>query len=296
VQFHTAVYTNLSRDHLDYHIDLRSYADAKARLFRWPDLQSAVLNADDGFGRRLAAMTSAEQTILYTLGEPDTGEVAGQWLIGRWDGRQLSVSGDFGMGVVESGLVGEFNAANLLGALGALLALRVPFRDALELISKVRPAPGRMERFEAEHCADVYVDYAHTPDALQSALGALAETYDEIWCVFGCGGERDRGKRPEMGAVAEKFSAHVVLTDDNPRRESGDLIIKDILTGMRRTANTTLLRDRRAAIEYALTHAGRDCCVLVAGKGHEQVQVLGNRIEKFDDRQVVQALMRELLS
>ncbi len=293
VRFHTAVYTNLSRDHLDYHPDLRSYGETKARLFRWPGLQGAVINHDDEFGRSLLEGCSAAKTICYTLeARPSRPGKGSGWLLGEWTPGLLRVDGDFGRGDIATTLVGRFNAANLLGTLGTLLSLEVPFEKALALILHTQAVPGRMERIDAPGFPQVIIDYAHTPDALDAALRAVGESGRRIWVVFGCGGDRDRGKRPEMGAIAERLAYRVILTDDNPRNEEGALIIRDIQAGMRFPDTAMVERDRAEAIALALRESLPGDCVLVAGKGHEQYQIVGDRKLPFDDRAVVAELLQ----
>ena len=200
-----------------------------------------------------------------------------------------------GESVLASPLLGRFNAGNLLAALGALLTLRLPLPRLLQGLGEARPVAGRMERHGGQGGQPlVVIDYAHTPDALQSVLATLREqTRGRLTCVFGCGGERDRGKRPEMGAVAERLADEVIVTDDNPRREDGAVIVADILAGMAWPDRARVQRDRERAIALALAEAGSEDVVLVAGKGHEDYQEVNGVRRPFSDQAVVGALLAE---
>lgn len=299
VRFAYAVFTNLSRDHLDYHLDMQSYAAAKAKLFRSPGLRWAVLNLDDPLSPRiLSELAPAVAVAFYSL-QPNPV------LPGRCDllvhtrqlspgprGLRLEIHTTAGSGELKVGVLGRFNAANLLAVLGVLLARGLPLARALKLLSAVRGVPGRMECFGRGGQPLVVVDYAHTPDALEKVLTSLrAHTKGRLVAVFGCGGQRDRGKRPLMGEIAERLSDRVILTDDNPRHEDGDQIIAEILAGVRCPADLKIERQRGLAIRLAIATASERDIVLVAGKGHETVQDMGELKVDFSDRaQVVQAL------
>ncbi|MDE2197344.1 MAG: UDP-N-acetylmuramoyl-L-alanyl-D-glutamate--2,6-diaminopimelate ligase, partial [Gammaproteobacteria bacterium] len=222
------VFTNLTRDHLDYHGSMAAYGDAKRRLFSMPGLKYAAINLDDAFGLELArTLPFGVDAIGYSLAgvRSAAGKSLEADVVLHSGGLELDVDGDWGRGHVDSRLLGRFNAHNLLAVLGALLALDVPFPEALHAVGRARTVPGRMECFSGgPHRPLVVVDYAHSPDALEQALiAARAHCRGQLWCVFGCGGERDRGKRPQMGAIAERLADRVVVTDDNPRHEDGDV-------------------------------------------------------------------------
>ncbi|HWP94822.1 MAG TPA: UDP-N-acetylmuramoyl-L-alanyl-D-glutamate--2,6-diaminopimelate ligase [Gammaproteobacteria bacterium] len=300
-RFEVAVFTNLTRDHLDYHRDLESYAAAKRRLFEWPDLAYAVVNADDPLGREiLAGLRPGVTGIAYGL---DPAEVqaarAAQrlWaerveLHGR--GLSLDVAGDQGRGRLEARLLGRFNASNLLAVLGALTAFGMPFERALAQLARARTVPGRMECFGGGDRPLAVVDYAHTPDALGQVLrAARAHCRGTLWCVFGCGGDRDRGKRPEMGAIAARFADRVIVTDDNPRTEDPDAIVAAILDGIEDRARVEVERDRGRAIASALGRAAPGDVVLIAGKGHEDYQIYGTEKRPYSDRATVARLLGE---
>lgn len=289
VSFDVAVFTNLTRDHLDYHGDMETYGQAKSGLFVAPGLKYAVINHDDAFGRRLLSGVGAPVTVLsYGL---ESGDIRAREAHPLPDGLLLRVTTPDGEMELRSPLVGRFNAYNLLAVLTTLLALGVKLEDAAARLARAQAPTGRVERFGgAKGLPLVVVDYAHTPDALEKILYALREhARGKLWCVFGCGGDRDRGKRPAMGEIAERLADRVVLTDDNPRHEPGDAIIADILGGMR--TSPEVIRDRRAAIAAAIRGAGEGDIVLVAGKGHEDYQQVGDERLPYSDREVVQNLM-----
>ncbi len=293
VRFEGAVFTNLSRDHLDYHGSMDAYGAAKARLFRWPGLRFAVINLDDPFGRELARRCQAE-TLGFGI------EVAGAVTASALECSPQGISFDLvagqGRARVRSALLGDFNVSNLLACATVLLALGEPLAETVRSLEAIAPVPGRMNRRGGSAGLPLaVVDYAHTPDALAKALSALRQhTRGRLIVVFGCGGERDRGKRPEMGEVAERLADRVFLTDDNPRGEDGAGIIAEILAGMRDPKAARIERDRGEAIAMALAEAGPDDVVLIAGKGHEQYQERDGRRIPFDDLAAVERALARL--
>ena len=294
VRFDTAVFTNLTRDHLDYHGTVEAYGEAKARLFRMPGLQRAVINVRDEFGARLAAgiAPSVERVLFSTSNElwaePGAGWIRLPELRATTAGLTLHVESSWGAGTLRSRLVGEFNAENLLAVLGVLLGWGVPLQQALIALSTCVAPPGRMEAFGGGAQPLVLVDYAHSPDALAKVLDAArAHARGRVFCVFGCGGDRDPGKRPMMGAIAESHADVVVVTDDNPRTEGSRAILEQILGGMRQPDGVHVIADRAEAIHFALAEADAGDVVVVAGKGHEDYQVVGTETRPFSDRAVV---------
>ena len=300
VCFDVAVFTNLSRDHLDYHGDMESYGRAKARLFAMPGLRHAVINGDDQFGQQLLAqLPAAVEGVVYTLEqiqEPihfDLPTVRGRLLTVGREGLQLMVDSPWGSSQFTSPLLGRFNASNLLAVLATLLVAGMPFVTALKRLEMLQTVPGRMERFGVAGQPLVVVDYAHTPDALEQVLLTLREHCDgQLWCLFGCGGDRDQGKRPLMGAIAERLADRLVVTDDNPRYEDGQQIINEILAGMVSPQKVVVIRARDAAIHHAIRHASSGDVVLIAGKGHEDYQLEGATKRPFSDRAQVEAVLR----
>lgn len=290
VAFDCAVFTNLTRDHLDYHGTLDAYAEAKQRLFEFDGLRTAVINRDDDTGRRLLARVNGRVTVL-SFGFQDADVCVRSLDLGA-DGIRLEAITPEGDVTIESPLIGRFNAANLLAVLAVLLVAGLSAADAAARLARAHAPAGRMERFGGGRQPLLIVDYAHTPDALEKALAAAREhTGGRVVCVFGCGGDRDRGKRPLMGEIAEREADAVILTDDNPRHEDGDAIISDIAAGMR--ALPVIVRDRARAIATAVTQARAGDVVLIAGKGHEAYQQIGDERLPFSDRLVAQSLLRE---
>lgn len=297
----TAVFTNLSRDHLDYHGDMQAYGEAKALLFQTPGLRHQIINADDAFGRELLTQaTLAAITTAYSCDAADLSVAAARVLQARSvrlsaHGLELDIDGSFGKATLRSRLLGRFNAENLLATLAVLLGWDVPLVRAVKALEQAVAPPGRMELLEGNHPEGhkrVVVDYAHTPDALEKALGVLkAHCQGRLICVFGCGGDRDPGKRAQMGAVAARLADQVILTNDNPRTEDPMQIIAAIQAGML-GVKAIVQSDRAQAIELALSNAQSQDIVLIAGKGHEDYQIIGNDTRHFSDREVVQAYLR----
>jgi len=291
IRFHTAVFTNLSQDHLDYHGDMDAYGAAKARLFDWPQLRNAVINADDAFGRELLARAGgAGARISYGV---SAGDVRALVVEADRDGLRMRVATPGGECEFHAPLMGRFNAYNLLAVVATLLVLGMGPAEAGTRLRAVRAVPGRMECFRGRDGLPlVVVDYAHTPDALEKALEAAREhCAGRVLCVFGCGGNRDRGKRPLMGAVAERLADVVVLTDDNPRHESPQAIVADILAGMR--SQPAVIHDRVDAIRHVIRQAGSPDVVLVAGKGHETTQQVGDEYLPLSDRDTVNSILED---
>jgi UDP-N-acetylmuramoyl-L-alanyl-D-glutamate--2,6-diaminopimelate ligase len=300
MHFDVAVFTNLTRDHLDYHGDMASYEAAKRQLFDWPGLKTAVVNLDDEAGVRIArhlrAARPAVAVIGYTLRavheQPVLDGVAvlrAANLRSRPNGSEFHLESPFGSATARTHMVGHFNASNVLAVLGALLAKGVALRAALDAVETLVPAPGRMQQIGGQDVPMVVIDYAHTPDALEKTLEALRQVAQErggqLWCVFGCGGDRDPGKRPQMGRIAQ-MAEHVLVTSDNPRSEEPRAIIDQIVAGMdahHPTSTYQAIEDRAAAILSAVKHAAKPDVILLAGKGHEPYQEIKGRKMPFSD-------------
>lgn len=305
VRFDVAMLTNLSRDHLDYHGDMQSYAAAKRKLFDWQQLKYVVLNLDDEFGVELAEQLQGSDAEVIAYGLSDAAlqlaerlglrMVYGNLLEMNGQGLRLAMHSSWGAAELNSALVGRFNAANLLGALAVLLVSGISLHDAVQSLSKVQPVAGRMQRLGSAQQPTVIVDYAHTPDALEKVLQALREVSEaaggKVLCVFGCGGDRDRGKRAMMGKVAEKFSDFCIVTSDNPRSENPREIIAEIVSGMHQK-NHEIIIERAAAIQSAISHAQQGDTVLVAGKGHEDYQEINGVKHPFSDVLVVRQALQ----
>ena len=290
-----AQFTNFTQDHLDYHESMEAYWLAKRALFDWPGLKAAVINQDDPMGQALADHARSRHLDVWTYGLQGPVRLQAQDLSHEAQGvrftvveRSESLHDVVARGVVHAPVIGSFNVANLLAVLGALRALGVSLADAAQACSGLQPVPGRMQLVPAQaHHPLVLVDYAHTPDALLKALNALRPVAEarggKLWCVFGCGGDRDPVKRPMMGAVAEQYADQVVLTSDNPRSESPAFILSQILAGVAGRDRVDVIDDRRAAIRHALCDAAANDVVLLAGKGHEATQEIAGVKTPFSD-------------
>lgn len=295
-----AVFTNFTQDHLDFHGSMEGYWRAKADLFAWPGLRAAVLNIDDPRGEALQASLATSDVRVWTCSSSKPA---------RLMARDVSyIDGGLSFTLVEVGLppvvlhtrlIGDYNVANLLGVVASLRVLGVSLDDVVHACGSLTPVPGRMQRVRlasagAAALPEVLVDYAHTPDALEKALLALqplaAARGGVLWCVFGCGGNRDADKRPLMGAIAERLAARVVVTSDNPRHEAPAAIVAGITAGM---SAPTVIEDRRQAIAHALSHAAANDVVLIAGKGHETDQDIGGVRHPFSDVDEARAALAE---
>ncbi len=303
VAFGAALFTNLSRDHLDYHGDMESYARAKQRLFETPDLKHAVLNLDDVQGVQIARALAGRG--IGRAGYSCFAGVAARSGLERYaeahaievspEGIAFEVRSSWGEAGIESALLGRFNVSNLLGVLTTMLVSGVPFDRAATALAGLEPVAGRMQRLGGAGKPVVVIDYAHTPDALEKTLVALKDVAKasggRLAVVFGCGGERDRGKRPLMGAVASRHADAILVTSDNPRGEDPAAIIAEISAAI--PVPHEAIEDRRAAIERAITSAGAEDVVLIAGKGHETYQeIAGRRLPFSDALEAKQALSR----
>ena len=315
MHFDVAMLTNLTRDHLDYHGTMAAYEAAKTRLFDWPGLKTAVINLDDAMGLRLvqhvlarpAGLTGQYPVIGYTLkdaaSQPDLPGVlmlrASQFR-SRHAGTDFHLECPLGMALIRTQLVGHFNISNALAVLGALLAHGTGLRAAIDAIESLAPAPGRMQQLGGQEAPMVVIDYAHTPDALEKTLSALRQVAQErggqLWCVFGCGGDRDPGKRPQMGAIAQ-LADHVVVTSDNPRSEEPQAIIDQIMAGMRADGpQAQAIENRAAAILSAIKHAAKPDVILLAGKGHEPYQEIKGKKLPFSDAEHAQLALSARLT
>ena len=311
LRFHTAVFTNLTRDHLDYHGDMAAYGAAKASLFDWPTLAARVINVDDPFGLDLArARLQARQA----RGAPEarlflTSQRPAEWIASGADyvcasgvrasptGLELEIESSRGAARLGSSLIGNFNVENLLTVLAVLVAWDVPLERACDALARCSTPPGRMQAEGGGALPLALIDYAHTPDALSKALhAARAHCAGRLWCVFGCGGERDRGKRGEMGRIAATLADEIIVTDDNPRREDPREIVAAIIEAITvagAAAHARVIHERGQAIRAALAGASAPDVVLVAGKGHEDYQIIGGERRAFSDAAVVRQVLAE---
>jgi len=298
VQFDTAIFTNISRDHLDYHESMEEYAKNKKKLFTMPGLRHAIVNLDDPFALSIINEISSDVEISTYSVDNSIATVHASDLRLTRSGFEAILHTPLGQGSVTGKLLGSFNFSNLMAVAAALVSYLPARKDITmeqlcSILSDLNPVNGRMD-IVGEACdITAVVDYAHTPDGLRSALVALREHFDSrIWCVFGCGGNRDKGKRPLMGEIAEAYADRLIIADDNPRREQGDAIVQHILSGIRTPAAAMVIRDRADAIEYAIANASAGDVVLVAGKGHETYQDIDGNRQLFSDAKQVRLALK----
>ena len=293
-----ALFSNFTQDHLDYHDTMADYWAAKRRLFAWPGLKAAVINIDDAHGAALAEELHGTGLDLWTCSTRREARLHAGNLRHGAEGLAFELAAGEVRVPVRTRLLGGFNASNLLLVIGALRALHVPLEEALHVAAQLQPVPGRMQRVGSGAAGEpeVVVDYAHSPDALDHALQALQPAArargGRLWCVFGCGGNRDTGKRPLMGAIAARHAARVVLTSDNPRHEAPDFILAQILAGVTGHDEVDVIEDRREAIAYAVAAADPADVLLIAGKGHEDYQEIAGARRPFSDAAEVLAALR----
>jgi len=297
VDVDVAVLTNLSRDHLDYHLDMESYAAAKQRLFEMDNLKTAVINNDDDFGKLLITRLAAKKALTvmsYSSLAFETATIQAQNVHATSDGLNFELVTNTTSASIDSRLLGRFNVDNLLAAATSLLAINVSFDDVVKALALCHSVDGRMQCYGGKQQPQIVIDFAHTPDALEQALKSLRvhlATNGQLWCVFGCGGDRDMGKRAVMGQIAEHYADKIVLTDDNPRSEMPAAIVQDILSGIKEQQNVYIEHNRQLAITYVISNAQSADIVLLAGKGHEQYQEIAGVKQPFSDAVVVQKVL-----
>lgn len=297
--FEVAVFTNLTQDHLDFHKDMENYFAAKALLFSPDYLKGrAIMNADDPYGRRIIAQLNSEKVWSYST-QDQTADLWADNLQYQPNGVQGVLHTPVGETQFSLPLVGQYNLSNMLAAVGAALHLGLELTKIVELLPLFSGVPGRMERVQIEPNQDisVIVDYAHTPDSLENLLKASRPFIPgKMICVFGCGGDRDRTKRPKMGGIAARLADKIVVTSDNPRTEDPEKILQDILEGISTSVNPAVICDRALAIRTAILEAQPGDGVLIAGKGHEDYQILGTEKIHFDDREQARTALSERLN
>ncbi|NVK55700.1 MAG: UDP-N-acetylmuramoyl-L-alanyl-D-glutamate--2,6-diaminopimelate ligase [Alteromonadaceae bacterium] len=296
-----AVFTNLSRDHLDYHGTMQAYADAKLKLLELPGIHTVVLNFNDQASQDWASNTGKGVQKVWTavLPEPARDLPEGRYCFAtnvqyHANGCQFRLATSWGTTVVQTNLLGHFNIANLMSATAALLSQGERFDSVVKTIEQVHAVAGRLEVFEFKEHANIVVDYAHTPDALTQALKALRlHTDGKLWCVFGCGGDRDKGKRPLMAQAAEQGADALIITTDNSRSEAPEAIAADMRSGLNAATPVQDIPDREQAIRYCLEHAGANDLILLAGKGHENYQIIGKEKINYNERDFIARLQQE---
>ncbi|QLB13367.1 UDP-N-acetylmuramoylalanyl-D-glutamate--2,6-diaminopimelate ligase [Bisgaardia hudsonensis] len=290
LHFSAGIFTNLSRDHLDYHHTMEHYASAKKRLFAELDCKYKIINADDKVGEQWLNEFPEAIAVSCNANYQPTHQL---WLKAtalQFSGQGVSIrfESSWGNGQLQSALIGEFNVNNLLLVMATLLSLGYGLDELVATVARLQGVCGRMEMLTSQQGITAIVDYAHTPDALEKALqAARIHCKGKLWCIFGCGGDRDTGKRPLMATIAEQLADKVIITDDNPRTEAPEMIIEDILKGFKNSQDIQVIHHREQAIVYALESAVENDVILVAGKGHENYQIIGTTKHHFSDQEVI---------
>lgn len=298
IDFAVSVFTNLTRDHLDYHHTMEAYGNTKKKLFESDASRYAVINSDDAFGKQIISELR-DKKLLYVYGMNeisyrDVPVVYAENIHLDLDGIRAEVHSPWGMGELRCGLIGKFNLSNLLAVITTLCLLEIPLEAVLSAIAKLKPVDGRMQTLGGKDKPLVVVDYSHTPDALEKALAALRHhCQGKLYCVFGCGGDRDRGKRPIMAKMAEQYSDQVIVTDDNPRTEDAEQIFNDIRAGFAHPEKILMQHDRAQAIRETIQMAQPGDCILIAGKGAETYQIIGTTKNPFSDVEQVELSLKK---
>lgn len=286
LHFTSAIFTNLTQDHLDYHGDLQSYGNAKAQLLHMPHLQNAIINLDDGWASGLLNKVPAGVNVISYSTEK-VADVYATNIELHAQGVRAHLHTPWGEAEINSPLLGQFNLSNLLAVIAAIGAQGFSIQEVTPFIAQLEPAPGRMQLVTVDQAAQeiqVIVDYAHTPDALDNTLQAIHQhKAGRVWTVFGCGGDRDKTKRPQMGKIAERLSDYVIVTNDNPRSEDPATIAAEIVRGMKHPSGCLVIADRAQAIDFAVQQAKAGDIVLIAGKGHEDYQIFATQTLPFSD-------------
>ncbi len=299
LQFDTAIFTNLTQDHLDFHGDLENYAKAKTQLLNHPNLKRAIVNADDSWAKSLLQKIPAGvHAVSFSVGD-STADIYLSDLQLTASGAKANLHSPWGDAELISPFIGKFNLSNILAAVAAMCVDGAKLQEVVNLIPELLAAPGRMQAVSLEDSnqdVQVFVDYAHTPDALENSLRAIREhSQARIWTIFGCGGDRDKTKRPLMGGIAEKYSDYVIVTNDNPRTEEPSAIAADIIRGLQNPNGCLVVADRAQAIDFAVQQAKPDDLILIAGKGHEDYQIFADQTISFSDtKQARLALQRRI--
>lgn len=299
IEFTAAVFTNISRDHLDYHASFADYCEAKLSFLRDYQLQFAVVNLDDEFARRVVQERLLKETPTYSYSLNDSSaDIYADSIQSDLRGTHAQINSRWGRGELRTSLVGEFNLSNLLAVIVTLAASGHALAEILEAVKALNAVEGRLQKVKCDpNTPAVFIDYAHTPDALLKALQALHQACPgELWVLFGCGGDRDKGKRALMAEVAEQNARRIFVTSDNPRSENPQHILDDIVTGFSPQANVSVMNDRKQAIEFAVEELPPQACLLIAGKGHEKYQIIGDQRLPFDDYLIAEQALQKYVA
>ncbi|QJC33628.1 UDP-N-acetylmuramoyl-L-alanyl-D-glutamate--2,6-diaminopimelate ligase [Enterobacteriaceae endosymbiont of Donacia provostii] len=297
--FSIGIFTNLTRDHLDYHKNMKNYELSKWKFFYNHKIKTRIINIDDNIGlkwyKKLSNITVVTTKFKQILNKSNSF-IYIKKIIYFSNHTIIQFSSNWGNGKIKINLIGQFNVINIMLCMATLLNLNFPLKKLIKTVSKILPIPGRMQKvFIKNKYTNIIIDYAHTPDALKNVLLSLKlNIQGKIWCIFGCGGERDKGKRPIMGYIATKYADNIILTTDNPRNENINSIIKDIKKGCITLKNVYIILNRIEAISYAISHANKTDTILVAGKGHENYQIVGNKIFNYSDFNAIKKIFENI--
>lgn len=299
LRFHIAILTNISSDHLDYHKTIENYIKTKWSFFSTNTIKTFIINYDDYFGHIWTKKLSKKNTIVVSINKHFKYYLFKKWIyahkiINNIDGTIIFFKSSWGQGKLNSKLVGDFNVTNMLLALAALLKLKYPFSLLIKKCKKIKTISGRMQHFKITQKPSIIVDYAHNENALKNVLTFVRKKYHHnIWCIFGCGGDRDKSKRSLMGHISEKIADKIILTNDNPRNEDPMEIINEIMKGFQSKKNIYIILDRKKAIQFAIKNAKTSDCILVLGKGHETYQIIKEKVLYFSDCETIKTLLKQ---
>ncbi|WP_238967843.1 UDP-N-acetylmuramoyl-L-alanyl-D-glutamate--2,6-diaminopimelate ligase [Buchnera aphidicola] len=298
IAFHIAIFTNLTQDHLDYHGNMKKYALAKLSLFTDHKVKKIILNANDRYAQNWLKNFPNKYTVAVTIKNSKQKKYAKKWINAtniKIDSRKTDIQfeSSWGTGTISTCLIGKFNIENLLLALACMLEMNYKLSDLIKTSIQLKPIYGRMQKLHFSRKPICIIDYAHTPDALKQALSSIKSQYSQkkIWCIFGCGGERDKKKRPLMGKIAEKIADKVIITNDNPRNEDQNIIINEIIAGCIKKEKIIIIPNRKKAISYVFVQSNINDIIFISGKGHENYQIIGNhRIDHSDQETILNLL------
>nr|ABZ89693.1 UDP-N-acetylmuramoylalanyl-D-glutamate--2,6-diaminopimelate ligase [Buchnera aphidicola] len=301
ILFYAAIFTNLTQDHLDYHENMKKYELAKRSLFTDHTVNKIILNANDKYAQNWLKKFSNKYTIAVTIQDCTQKKYSTKWLNATYikvygEKTNVKFESSWGHGILSTYLIGTFNIKNLLLALACMLEMNYKLSDLVKKSIQIKPIYGRMQTFNSIKTKPIcIIDYAHTPDALEKSLNAIKIQYckKKIWCIFGCGGERDKKKRPLMGEIAEKIANKVVITNDNPRHEDQNKIIQEIITGCKEKEKIIIIPNRKKAITYVFFQSNIDDIIFIAGKGHENYQIIGDQYTSHSDQEIVLNLLEK---
>ncbi|WP_253254726.1 Mur ligase family protein [Buchnera aphidicola] len=300
IPFYIGIFTNLTQDHLDYHKNMKQYELAKWSFFSQHKVKKIILNANDKYAKKWLKKLSDKYTIAVTIKDKTQKKYSKKWINAiniqsNSNFTDIEFESSWGKGVLSTCLIGYFNIQNLLLSLASMLEMNYKLSDLINTSIQLQPILGRMQKFNIFGKPTIIIDYAHTPDALEKALNAIKSYFfkKKIWCIFGCGGERDQKKRPLMGAISEKIADRVIVTNDNPRNENQNKIIKEIIQGCIKKEKIIIIPDRKKAISYVFFKANVNDIIFISGKGHENQQIIGNKIINYSDQKIILKLLEK---